>query len=472
MALITAKSLDDWNTLQLDKWKTLVPNINTNTDSMVSMDANVISEVAYLLEQDLITQTNNAFLAYAIWDELSNLWNDRWIPRKSASISTGTATFSRTSLATVNYPIYTWTLISTVEDSEWVVLTFRTTANWTIYWVVWVPTWLWYTAPTTWWSITNWTRVYTVTALSWDGTETNASWSVSVVISNWLTTNSTVLTWTPVSIAASYNIYLWANLLWNSTSATYTDTVWTTWSIVTAPVSNNTWKTSVTIAIESTATWVINNVWIGSITKIIEIPTWVETVNNTVATTWWLDEEIDSVYRDRLKVDLANNFWKTTVAWYRRTATSVTWVANATVLHEVWNPANEISVFIIATWSDPIPSAWLITTVQTELDLDENRAVCDSIVVKAPTLVAIAITMAIISYDTTYTQPVLTQLIKDTLSAYLLWLWVWAVVRVVDIANIIHDIDAVVDFTLSLPTVNTTLTSTQIANIWTVTVTY
>jgi hypothetical protein len=66
MAIITAKSLEDWNTLQIDKWKELVPDINTNSDSMVSMDANVISEVAYLLESDLINQTNNAFLAYAI----------------------------------------------------------------------------------------------------------------------------------------------------------------------------------------------------------------------------------------------------------------------------------------------------------------------------------------------------------------------------------------------------------------------
>jgi len=47
MAHITGRSLKERNTLQLEKWASLEPNINTNTDSMVYMDSTVISEVAY-----------------------------------------------------------------------------------------------------------------------------------------------------------------------------------------------------------------------------------------------------------------------------------------------------------------------------------------------------------------------------------------------------------------------------------------
>ena len=471
MALITPKSLDEWKTLQLDKWKELEPNINTNTDSMVSMDAMVISEVAYLLEQDLITQTNNAFLAYASWDELSNLWADRWIARKVASSATWVATYSRTTKDTVNYTIPLWNLISTIEDSSWAIITFQTTAEWTLYWIIGVPTWLTNTLSTG-WTINNGTRVYTVTAVDWNWVQTSVSWSTTSVISNGLTTNSIVLDWTPVERAISYNIYLWWFFLANSLTDSYTDIVWTTASIITTPLTNLTWATSVNVPIISTLEWVITNVWINSITKFIETPTWIETVINLTATSGWADEETDTIFRERIRYDLANNFWKITASWYTKTALAVSWVASATTLHEVWNPANEISVFILATWTNPIPSAWLILEVQTLMDLDENRAVCDSIVVKAPTVVNIAVTMTITSYDTSYTELALTNLIKDELQAYFVWLWVWWVVRVVDISNVIHDMDAVTDFTLSLPTTNTTLTSTQIASNWVITVNF
>lgn len=77
MALIDSKSLNDWRNIQLQKWKELQPDININPDSMVFMDASVISEGLYLLQQDAITLTNNAFLAYATGDELTNLGLDR-----------------------------------------------------------------------------------------------------------------------------------------------------------------------------------------------------------------------------------------------------------------------------------------------------------------------------------------------------------------------------------------------------------
>lgn len=470
--LITSKSLEDWNTLQLDKWKSLEPNINTNTDSMVSMDAAVISEVAYTLQQDLITQTNNAFLAYAIWDELTNLWADRGIPRKFASKSIWVATFSRSALATINYTIPAWTMISTLEDIYWAILTFVTTTDWVLYWQIVTPTWLANTTSSI-WTIWNGTYIYKVTAIDWNWNETDTSATHSVVISNWLTNNSIELSWNPVASAFSYNIYLGWFLLANSDTTSYTDIVGTTASIVIPPVTNETWATSINVAIESSSTWVINNVGTGAITKMIEPPLWIEEVNNSTITSWWADDELDSIYRARIVQQLWNNFWKVTISWYKGTAEAIDWVASATVLHEAWNPSNEISVFITATWSNPIPNAWLITEVQNELNLDENRAVCDSIIVYAPTVVTVNITLEVIAYDTiSYTETTLTDLIKDTLQSFLLWLGTWATVKVIDISNAIYGIDAITDFTLSAPTTNTVLTATQIASSWVVTITF
>lgn len=85
MALIHSRSLADFRDLQLTKWKSLVPSIATSQDSLVYLDAAVVAEIAYMLQQDAITLTNNAFLAYATGDELTNLGLDRGIPRKAAT---------------------------------------------------------------------------------------------------------------------------------------------------------------------------------------------------------------------------------------------------------------------------------------------------------------------------------------------------------------------------------------------------
>jgi hypothetical protein len=65
MAITEAKTLNELRELQLQKWKLLLPNANTNPDSMIYMDATVFAELAYILQQDIVTSTNNAFLAYA-----------------------------------------------------------------------------------------------------------------------------------------------------------------------------------------------------------------------------------------------------------------------------------------------------------------------------------------------------------------------------------------------------------------------
>ena len=472
MAHITGRSLDEWITLQLDKWKELEPKINTNTDSMVNMDSTVIAEVAYWLEQDLITQTNNAFLAYATWDELSNLWIDRGIIRKAADKAIGIAVFSRASLAVSNYTIPAGTLISTVEDSQWSVLTFVTTSEWVLYWQLSVPDWLANTTSST-WTIWDGTYSYTVTAIDGNWRETDASTNLDVVISNWLTNNSILLTWSPVALAISYNIYLGWFLLGSSWTADYTDLVGTTASIIVPPVSNETWALSIELPIESTSAGIIYNLWAGTITKMIEPPVWIEEVTNTSVTYSGSDKETDAIYRARIAEELSNNYWKVTTSWYQRTAEAVDDVASATILHEAWNPVNEISCFITSTWSNPIPSAELISTVELALNNDENRAVCDSIIVYAPTIVTINVTMTITAYDTeNYTEPTLTTLIEDSLQSLFLSLGAGSVVKVVDIANTIYSLDAVTDFILTTPVANQTIAVTEIASNWIITINF
>lgn len=103
--LIDAKQLEELRDTQLQKRVSQVPNANINPDSMIYIDAQVIAEVLYLIQQDAITLTNNAFIAFASGDELTNLGIDRGINRKESVKSTGVARFSRDTLATTNYVI-------------------------------------------------------------------------------------------------------------------------------------------------------------------------------------------------------------------------------------------------------------------------------------------------------------------------------------------------------------------------------
>lgn len=128
MALIDAKALQDFIDSQLTSWQALQPNITTNTDSMVYMDASVIAEVAYLLQSDAITLTNNAFLAYATGDELTNLGVDRGIPRKAATKATGFATFGRNDVGASDFSIEAGTIISTTpSELDGTYISFATT---------------------------------------------------------------------------------------------------------------------------------------------------------------------------------------------------------------------------------------------------------------------------------------------------------------------------------------------------------
>lgn len=134
MALIDSKSMVEWRDLMLQKWKTLEPLININPESLVHMDADVVADVLYMLQQDAVTLTNNAFLAYATGDELSNLGADRGIPRRQATFATGEVTFGRALMANVDYLIAAGTLVSTQPSGiDGRVTAYVTTEDVTLY---------------------------------------------------------------------------------------------------------------------------------------------------------------------------------------------------------------------------------------------------------------------------------------------------------------------------------------------------
>ena len=175
MTLVQTKSLQDWITIQLQKWRSLEPNININYDTMVYMDSAVVAEVIYLLQNDMVTLVNNAFLAYAVGDELSNLGADRGIARLTATLSTGEVTFGRATKSATNYSIPAGTVISTQPaGANATIISFQTTEDKVLYGTVGTPGIPSYTTQTTGGLIGNGTYSYKITALSADGIETDA----------------------------------------------------------------------------------------------------------------------------------------------------------------------------------------------------------------------------------------------------------------------------------------------------------
>lgn len=474
MSTITPKSLDDFKQSQLDKWLALLPNANTNDDSMISIDATVFAEMLYLLQQDAITLSNNSFLAYATWDELSNLWLDRGIPRKEAKTAVWKVTFSRGTIAEANYTITSGTQVGTQPSGNWQVIIFTVDSDVTLYWSISTPTSLAWVQSSTWGTIWNGTYSYTVTAVNWNWDETDESNTADVVISNWLSTNQISLTWNSVPRAVSYVVYLdWVKLD-ETTTPSYTDILWDTWAETqTPPTSNATGSLSVIADITAAIEGTVWNVWPNVITNLVEKPLWIETVTNVNATSGGTDLEEDEDYRLRIRAQLESNVWKVTAKGYEQTALEVSGVKSATAIHETGEPINAISVFIVAEGSNPIPSTTLLNEVTAYLNLDENRAVCDVLTAKAPTVDTIDVTIDVTEYDmTNYTESEMTDVIEAAIEDFLASIAIEGTIRVVDLENAIYVLEWITDFSLTAPSSNITLGANTMAAPWVITVTF
>jgi len=476
--LVTTKSMQDWIDIQLQKWKEVEPNINISTDSMVYMDAAAYAEVAYLLQYDMVTLINNAFLAYANWDELSNLWKDRWVVRLVSTASKWRVTFWRSTKATTNYTIDQWTLVSTQPIwLDWKVVSYYTINEAILFWSISTPPAPVYTTQTTWGLIPDWTYRYKITAITWDNVETDASPELSVTISNWLTTNVISLTWASVPNSIWYNVYIYNGsdfvFLHATVWPSYIDTVGSSIQTQTPPATNETGWTEVMIPVECTSGWGFWNTAPNTIVEFINKPVWIEYVTNTAETTGGSDEEDDETYRERISEVLSTNTWKVTISWYSQTCQAVPWVATATVTIPTWGAfRNEIEIVITSSSGSWIPDAQLLADVLATVTRDENRAPCDNITVVAPATQDIDYDITIITYDTGYSQAYLITAIQDSITNYFKSIPVWWVVYKVGIENAIHDTLGVIDYTLNSPIVNTNLPVNAMAVTWTAVITF
>lgn len=465
--LIDSKTLAEWRDEQLAKWKELLPTANVSADSMIYIDASVLAEMLYLLQQDLITLTNNAFLAYATGDELSNLWLDRWLPRNDAVKATGTVRFSRTAKSSENYSIPAGTLVATQPWGTWNFVVFSVTTNSILYGTVAVPWSASASILTTGGSIWADTYYYKITAISWDGKETSASGSTTVVVGSG-TTNAISLTWTSVSNAVSYKVYISDDNttfyeLDTVTTPSYIDTLWTTASSTEPPATNDTGNLYVDVAVEAQVAWVTGNVAPGTVTKFIDKPYGIEAITNSAEIAGGSDAEDDDTYRARIKTFLSSNTGKVTIAWYKQTVEAYEWVKTALVEAGTWGNSNEITITITADNVTGVPSSELIAAVQAYVELDENRAVCDDITVQWPTTTTVNYEVTVIEKDASVSEATMTSRIEDAIEWYLPSIAPWGKVYIVDIEDLLHSIDWMIDFTLVTPNANITLTSWQIA---------
>lgn len=465
--LIDAKQLEELRDTQLQKRVSQVPNANINPDSMIYIDAQVIAEVLYLIQQDAITLTNNAFIAFASGDELTNLGIDRGINRKESVKSTGVARFSRDTLATTNYVIPVWTIISTQPSAlDGSIITYTTLNDATLFWYIDNPTGLTGTVITSGGAISAGTFAYVVTAVDGNLNETAVSNNISVVVPSG-TSNSISLTWWAVGNAVSYNIYIdtgsWFLLLDNATVPSYVDILGTSASTIIPPVTNNTWALFVDVAIECTVGWDFGNTAPLTIVDFVDKPLGIDSVANLAATIWGADAETDDDYRARIRELLSSNTGKVTALGYKQTAESFPGVGNASVSTGTGAYRNEITIVITADNVTGVPSPSLIAAVQAYITLDENRAPCDNITVVWPTVYVVDYEINVLAYDTLIATSVIEQNIKDRLEAYLPTIPVGTTVYKVGMENIIHDTEWVIDFELVTPATNIALGASEVA---------
>lgn len=481
MALISAKSIEDFITVQLVKWQELEPTININKDSMVYMDAAVMAELAYMLQLDAVTLANNAFLAYATGDELSNLGADRGMYRKVATRSSGVARFGRATKAAANYVIPAGTRISTQPGGDGTSILFATTTEATLYGTVPQVINVSGQQNTAGVMISNSHYHYKVTAVDGNGVETNPSDVFSILTTTGSNNKSVNLTWAAAARATKYRVYVASGVgqennvqfLAESIPPFYTDTLGEATTTETPPETNDTGSLTVDVAAESLLPASKTNVGAATVTQLIDKPTGIEYVTNPSGFSGGSDEEDDDTYRARIRNNLATNTGLTTIAGMKRIATGVAGVSSATVyLPYPSGQRNEIWIYVTPQGGG-IASDALVASVQVEFDKEENRAPVDNITVKKPDAVAIDVEAVVLEFDSLVTsEDSIIDDIKTGITNYLSTVDVGGKIRAVDINNVIHDTSGVKDFQLIIPSGNIQLGVTEAPIVGTLDITY
>lgn len=481
MSLISFVSQEEIRNKILNKLIEQNPNINTAEESQFFMEADAIAEALFSIQVDAFALAEEAFIAFATGERLSNLGLERGIPRKLATNATGEVTFSRAVLDTINYPIPAGTEVSTQPDTEGNTVNFITTEAAIIYGQLSAPSNLALsTADTGGTLLDNTDFYYVVTAVDGLGQETTVSNEENITTGTLgANTNSNTLTWDAVTNAVSYNIYVGSTsgtetLLTNTVSAFYVHVSGAGDGTTNPPVSNTTGATSVVVEVEAKEAGADANVPAGAISRLVDAPAGVEEVANVQATAGGADEETDEEYRARMQdaFIFGASQSKTTATGYQQTALSVAGVETATV----YNPnsgANRNLFYIYITSSETntgLPSPTLITAVQEEVNKDENRSPNDLITVLSPTPINVNVTVQILEYDVDYNESEVNDAVTINIQDYINQLSTGEDVRKVGVANAVHDTPGVLDFTVFAPASNITISDTEKAIAGTITI--
>lgn len=480
MAFVTLLTQEEIRNKILNNWLSRFNNANVAQDSQIYMDADAIAQVIYMQQIDAFSLAEEAFIGFATGDRLSNLGLERGLPRKNAASAIGIARFARSTLTNVNYVIPAGTQISTQPDTEGNTVVFATDVAATIYGTLTTPINLVATTATSGGSLASGTTLfYRVTAVDGLGQETIGATETNVTTGSG-STNSNSITWDAVSNAVSYNIYVGsstgtATLLTNTIGTYYVHTYGAGNGTTTVPTVNNTGATTADVAITAKNTGINGNVPAGAISVLVDQPAGVETVTNASASNSGADVETDTIYRARLQNAFiyGSSQSKTTVSGYEQTALSVPAVNTALVdIPTTGAYRNEFNIYITSTENNTgLPSASLISQVQTKIDHDDNRSPNDVITVLSPTPVNVDVTVLITTYDTAYNLTDLKDSVKQNVTDFINGLTTGQDVYIVDIQNAVHDTNGVIDFSILTPTANTSISNNQKALSGTITIT-
>ena len=125
-----------------------------------------------------------------------------------------------------------------------------------------------------------------------------------------------------------------------------------------------------------------NGLLANTITTMVDLIAYVDSVTNTVVTYGGTDEETDDDYRERIRLRLSSFSTAGSANAYRYWALSAD--NNVADAYVVSPSANVIYVYIVTT-SGELPSAALISAVQAVVNADDVRPLNDSVTTKAPT---------------------------------------------------------------------------------------
>lgn len=469
--LIEPKSVSDFIAAELALWQSLEPNINIEQDSMVYMDAAVMAELAYMLQQDAITLANQSFLSYATGDELSNLGADRGVNRKNSTRAVGVLELGRGSLVAADYFIPSGTKVSTQVAGDGTSVLFETTQDATLYGLLSKVVNVSGQQNTTGVLHHSTQYYYKVTAIDGNGLETDPSDPFGLLTTAGSDNKSVDLTWSASLRAKSYNIYVASGVssqnnvqfLANTISPFYTDTLGSAVSSVTPPATNNTGALLVDVPGQALIPNSKGNVGASTIVQLISRPIGIEYVTNPSSFNGGADPEDDDTYRARIRNDLATNTGLTTVGGMKRIAKDVDGVNSATVyLPYPSGQRNEIWIFVTPVGGG-LASDALISSVQAAFDDENNRAPVDNITVKKPSVHAIDVTAHIVEYEPLASSAAVLADVITQVTTFLANVEVGSKIRAVDIENVIHDTTGVKDFTMTIPSGNIQLADTEMA---------